>query len=147
MLFATFHDEQSAFFNAKFHPMSWLYILIMCIRVSSSFSFFVNSLMSSMYIRGLTFSCDLLTLYPAVHFLSMWFSGIMAIMNSRGDSASPWKIHLWIFVSAKHFPPAINSTLQFFMFFSMKFMVSCDILYILRQFIIQLRGTISYAFL
>ena len=65
----------------------------------------------------------------------------MAIMNSRGDSASPWKIPLWIFVSAKLFPPAVNSTLQFFMFFSMKFMISCDILYILRQFIIQLCGT------
>ena len=80
-----------------------------------------------MYIRWLTFSCDLLSLYQAVHFLSMWFSGIMAIMNSRGDSASPWKIPPWIFVSAKLFPPAFNSTLQFFMFFSMKFMVSCDI--------------------
>ena len=68
-----------------------------------------------MYIRWLTFSCDLLSLYPAVHFLSMWFSGIIAIMNGRGDSASPWKIPLWIFVSAKLFPPAVNSTLQFFM--------------------------------
>ena len=77
----------------------------------------------------------------------MWFSGFMAIMNSRGDSASPWKIPLWIFVSAKLLPLAVNSTLQFFMFFSMKFMTSCDILYILRQFIIQLGGTISYAFL
>ena len=26
------------------------------------------------------FSCDLLSLYPAVHFLSMWLSGIMAII-------------------------------------------------------------------
>ena len=60
----------------------------------------------------------------------------MTIMNSKGDSASPWKIPLWIFVSAKLFPPAINSTLQFFMVFSMKGMVSCDILYILWQFII-----------
>ena len=71
----------------------------------------------------------------------------MAIMNSRGDSASPWKIRLWIFVLAKLFPPAANSTLQFFMVFSMKFIVSRDILYILRQFIIQLSGTISYAIL
>ena len=73
--------------------------------------------MSSMYIRWLIFSCNLLSLYPAVHFLSMWFSGIMVIMSSRGDSASPWKIPLQIFVSAKLFPPAVNSTLQFFMFF------------------------------
>ena len=77
-------------------PIFWLYILTVCIRVSSSFSFFANSLMSSMYIRWFIFSCDLLSLYPAVHFLTMWFSGIMAIMNCRGDSASPWKILLWI---------------------------------------------------
>ena len=100
-----------------------------------------------MYIRWLIFSCDLLSLYPAVHFLSMWFSAIMAIMNSNGCSASPWKIPLWIFVSAKPFPPVVNSTQQFFRYFSMKFMVSCYILYISRQFIIQLCGTISYAFL
>ena len=30
--------------------MSWLYILTACIRISSSFSFFTNSLMSSTYI-------------------------------------------------------------------------------------------------
>ena len=87
--------------------------------------------MSSMYIKWLIFSCDLLSWYPAVHFLSMWFSVIMAIVNSMSNSASPWKIPLWIFVSAKLFPPAVNSTLQFTMFFSMKFMISCDILYIL----------------
>ena len=51
-------------------------------------------------------------------------------MNSNGDSTSP----------------AINSTLQIFMIFSIKFMTSCDILYILRQSIIQLCETISYAF-
>ena len=71
----------------------------------------------------------------------------MAIMNSKGDSASPWKMPLWIFVSAKLFPPAVNSTHQVFMVFLMKFMTSCDILYILRQFIIQLCRTISYALL
>ena len=36
-----------------------------------------------MYIRWLIFSCDLLSLYPAVHFLTMWFSGIMAIINNN----------------------------------------------------------------
>ena len=112
MSFSTFHDEQSAFFNAKFHPYILTVILIACIRVSSSFSFFANSLMSSMYIWWLNFSCDLLSLYPAVPFLSMWFSGIMAIMYSKGDNAYPWKIPLWIFVSAKLFPPAVNSILQ-----------------------------------
>ena len=33
-----------------------------------------------MYIRWLIFSCDLLSLYPAAHFLSMWFNGMMAII-------------------------------------------------------------------
>ena len=89
--------------------------------------------MSSMYIRLLIFSCDLLSVYPAAHFLRMWFSGIMAIMNSKGNSASPWKIPLWIFVSAMLLPPAVKSTLQVFMVCSMKFMTSCDSLYILRQ--------------
>ena len=51
--------------------------------------FFANSLMSSMYIRWLIFSCDLLSFYPAVHFLSMWLCGIINITNSNGDSASP----------------------------------------------------------
>ena len=60
-----------------------------------------------MYIKWLTFSSDLLSLYPAVHFLSMWLSGIIAIMNCKGDRASPWKIPLWIFVLAK-LPPAVN---------------------------------------
>ena len=64
-----------------------------------------------MYIRWLTFSYDLLSWYPAAHFMSMWFSDILAIMNSKGDSASPWKMPLRIFVSAMHLPPAVSSTL------------------------------------
>ena len=103
--------------------------------------------MSSIYIRCLIFSCDLQSLYPAMHFLSMWLSGIIAIINSNSDSASPWNITLWIFASVKLFPPHVNSTFQVFMVFSIKFMTSCDILYILWQFIIQLCGTISYSFL
>ena len=97
-----------------------------------------------MYIKWLIFSCELLSFYLAMHFLSMWLSGIIAIMKSNGDSASPWKIPLWIFASAKFLPPAVNSTLQVFM---IKFMTSSDICSILKQFIIQLCGTISYAFL
>ena len=38
-----------------------------------------------MFIKWLIFSSDLLSLYPVVHFLSMWLNGIMAIMNSNGD--------------------------------------------------------------
>ena len=82
-------------------PTSWLYILTACIWVYSSFSFFANSLISSIYIRWLTFSCGQLSLYPAVHFLNMWLSDIMAITNSKGDWASPWNMSLWIFASAK----------------------------------------------
>ena len=66
-----------------------------------------------------------------MHFLSMWLSGIMAFMNSKGDSVSPWKIPLWIFASAKILAPVVSSTLQVCMVLSMKFMTSCYILYIL----------------
>ena len=104
--------------------------------------------MSSMYIKGFIFSCDLVSLYPPVHFLSMWLSGIIAIININGDSASPRIIVLWIFVSAKLFLPVIYSTLQVFILFSIKFIIfSSDILHIFRQFIIQRCGTMSYAFL
>ena len=49
--------------------------------------------MSSMYIRWLIFSCDLLSLYPAVHFSGfVWLSGIIVIVNSNSDSAAPWNI-------------------------------------------------------
>ena len=34
-----------------------------------------------MYIKWLIFSCDLLSLYPAVHFLRMWLSGIIVVMH------------------------------------------------------------------
>ena len=71
---------------------------------------------------------------------SMWLSGIITIMNSNSDSASPWNIPLWTFASAKLLPSAVNSTSQVFMVFSIKFMISSDILYILRQFIIQVCG-------
>ena len=85
-----------------------------------------------MYIKWLIFSCDLQSLYLAVHFLSVWLSDSMAIMNSKGDRASPWKIPLYIFASAKLHPPAVNSTVQVFMVFSIEFMTSSDILYIFR---------------
>ena len=68
--------------------------------------------MSSMSIKWMTFPRDLLSLYLAVHFLRMWLRGIMSSTNSNGDSASPWNMLLWIFTSAKLFPPTVNSTLQ-----------------------------------
>ena len=127
-------------------PMSWLHILTTCIRVSNSFSFFTKSLMSSMYMRWLIFSCYLLSLYPSMHFLSMWLRSIIVITNSNGGRASTWNIPLWIFASTKILL-TVNSTLQVSMVFSINFMTSSDILYILRQFIIQLFRTISYVFL
>ena len=67
-------------------PISRLYIPTACIIVSNSFSFLINSLMSFMYIRWLTFFCDLISLYPPVHFLSTWLSGMITISNSNGDN-------------------------------------------------------------
>ena len=93
----------------SFIPRSWLYLLIVCIRISSSFSFFGNSLMSSVYIKWLIFSNDFVNLEPPLHFLSMWSSGTTVISGKNRESASPRKIHPWIFISTKLFPPAINS--------------------------------------
>ena len=61
------------------------------------------------YIRWLTFSCDLWSLYTPVYFISMWFSDIIIISNS--NSASPWNIPLWIFISANIFLPTISFAL------------------------------------
>ena len=127
--------------------MSWLYILIVCIRVSNSFSFLANSFMQSLYIRWLIFSCDLVSWYLSVHFLSMWLIGIIAVISIKGDSESPLKIPLRIFTSVKLFLAAVNSTFQFSMVFSINSTTSPDILYILKQSIIQLCEAKSYAFL
>ena len=146
MSFATFLYKYGMFSIAN--SITILYFLTACIRVSSSFfNFCLDSLMPSMYIKWLFFSCVLLSLYHVVHFLSMWLSGIMAIMNSKGNWTSPWNIPPLIFASAKLLPPVVNSTFQVFMLFSTKFMTSCYILYILRRFIIKLCETISYTFL
>ena len=145
MSFITFHHEHGAFFYAKSHSYL-LTVYVNCVYESFQFfSIFANSLMSSMYIRRVIFTCDPLSLYPAVHFLCMWLSGTTSIMNCKCDSESPWKIPLWIFVSAKLLSTTVSYTLQVIMVFSMKFITSCDILYISRLCIIQLRGTISYA--
>ena len=68
-------------------------------------------------------------------------------MNSNDDSVSPWNTHICILASAKLLPTTVNSTLQVFIVFSIKFITLCDILYILRLFIIQLCRVISYGFL
>ena len=114
----------------NFLPISWLYILT------------ANTLISSMYIKWIIISCYLLSLYPAVNFLSLWLSGIIAFINRNGDSAYLWNIPLLIFASAscsQSYSPGFHG-------FLIKFMTS-DILYMLMQFIIQLCRTISHAFL
>ena len=126
-------------------PISSRYILTTCIRLSHSFSFLANSLMSSMYIRGLIFSCDLVSLYRPAHFLSMWLTGIITIINSNGVSVFPWKIPLRIFKSAKLF-------FSYCQFYSLVFHCSLNKLYyfirylVHFEFIIQLCGTILYGY-
>ena len=57
MSFATFHDEQSAFFNAKFHP----YVLSEYSNwVFSSFSFFANTLILRFLLTGVSVTESLL---------------------------------------------------------------------------------------
>ena len=74
------------------------------------------------------------SLYLAVYFLS----GIIAIINSNDDCAPLLNIPLRIFLSAKLFLPAVKSTLQVFMVFSIKFMTPCDMLHIFRESTIRL---------
>ena len=115
------------FINCRAHlsmpisiPIFWLHIL--SIRVCNSFSFLANSLMSSMYIRGLIF------FWRFVEF-SLWLSSRIVITNSNCNSVSPWKIPVQIFTSDKIFPSADSSTIQFLMVFSINFMTSPDIQY------------------
>ena len=126
--------------------MSWQYILTACIRVSSSLVIFLLRVWCHPCTLGdwYFFSCGLLSLYPAVHFVSMWLNDIMAIRNSKGDRASPWKIPLCFSLTSSS---CSLFHLQVFMVLSINFMSSCDILYILRQRIIQLCETISCSFL
>ena len=43
------------------------------------------------------FIAILLGMYPPVHFLTMWSSGIITFTNNNGDSASPWNMPHWVF--------------------------------------------------
>ena len=86
-------------------PITWLYIAIVFIRVSISVLFFANSLIK--HIKWLIFSGDFVNLHPSVHFLIMWLSGFIAIINSNGESASPWKI-----------PSGLSPLLKFYLLLS-----------------------------
>ena len=67
-LFPLFIMCMAYFSVLNFIFLSWLYILIASIRVTNSFSFFVNSSISSIFVSWLIFSCDLLNLWLPVHF-------------------------------------------------------------------------------
>ena len=56
-LFPLFIISKAYFSMLNSTSIFWLYIIV-CIRVSSSFSFFTNTFLSSMYIRSLIFSCN-----------------------------------------------------------------------------------------
>ena len=57
-------------------PISWLYILIFLISIRNFYLFLTNSLISSISISWLIFRCKIVI---PVHYLSMWFSSIIAI--------------------------------------------------------------------
>ena len=69
--------------------------------------------------------------------MSMWLSVITAITNNKGDR-DLLEIYLsGTLLQQSFFSPSVNSTPQVSMVFSIKFMTSSDIWYILWQFIIQ----------
>ena len=80
-------------------PMYSLYILTACISFQFFFVFGKQFVVVTFF-RWLIFYCDLLSLYPSVHFLSIWLSGIIYSTHSSGESASPWNVSLWIFASS-----------------------------------------------
>ena len=58
-------------------------------------------------------------------------SSLLRIVMVIVHPLDPWNISFWIFASAKLFSLAVNSISQVFIVFSIKFMTSSDILYIL----------------
>ena len=86
-------------------PIFWLYILIACIRVSNSSSFFANSLCRPYTLSGWFFSWCPCTFSK---YVTEWHH-----RNSNTESLSPWNITLWIFTSIKVFLLAVKSTPSF----------------------------------
>ena len=86
--------------------ISWLYMFIIYIRVSNPLSFLAKKVWCRPCTsNGWSFSCDLLSFFPLVHFLS------------NGDCASSWNMLLWIYTFAELFSHAVSSTLQISMVF------------------------------
>ena len=123
------------------------YILTSCINVSNSFSFLVNNLMSSIYVRYFFFCCCFFFLRCKFLTACAFLSSIIAITNSYGENVSPWKISLWIFSSAEIVPPAVHSTLEFYIVSVFNLIALSLIVYIFREYLMQLSRTILYLFL
>ena len=123
-------------FYAKLHP-HFLTVYSHCLYKGFQFFFFfffAKRLMSSMYIRWLIISCYFVSFYPPVHFLSMRLSGkiliVIAHLPEIFHSGFLPQLNFFFLQSipVSSFPGWENLTY---------FMTSSDILYILRQCIIQ----------
>ena len=93
--------------------ISWMYILIVCIRVRNSFfilykpcNVILMHLVTNLLLRFRKF-------VATVYFISMSSNGIISITNSNGESVFFRKMSLRVFTSGK--TSAVNSPLQFFM--------------------------------
>ena len=76
--------------------ISWVYILNICYRFFNFFHFW-QTVWCCQYNLGCWFFLAICgVLYPPVYFLSICLSVIIAITNSNGDSALPWKTPLWL---------------------------------------------------
>ena len=100
--------------------ISWLYILIVSIRVAGFFSNLVNILILFIHKRCFIYSYDYVNLLFPIYFLRIYLSTIIVITERSGNSEFASKILLWIFTSAKVWPPA-NLTFQVSMVIMGKF--------------------------
>ena len=117
--------------------ISWLYILTDSIRVSNTFSFLANSLTLSLYIKWFGLFLGFTEFVSGCDWVaSSLLETVMVIVNLSGICLSG--------SFAKLFLPAFNSSLQVSMVFSINFITSSSILYILRQCDIQLWGPYYY---
>ena len=113
MSFATFITSIEHFSMPTSIPMSWMYILCV-LGFPVLFHFFQIVWCHPCILGGWSFLAIYRVCIRLCIFWDLWLKRIMAIMNSKGDSASPWKIPLCVVVSTKLRPPAVNSTLQVF---------------------------------
>ena len=107
-----FNFSMAHFSMPNFIPISSLYIITNCIRVSNSFSFFGKQFHVVHVRYVIDFCCNLVSLYRLVHLLSMWFSGIIVITNSIGDDASSLRIFSWFSPQLSFFPPVVRMVLS-----------------------------------